>query len=269
MSRLTCQKQCVELESEAARFAAAVCGADRGAPVPTCPDWTVAELTAHVHRGVCWAATLVERRAATPVRPTEVLADLPASPGERAAALRDGAARLVAAVRDRGPDAAVWSWADERTAGFWLGRTLHETLVHRVDAELALGHDLAGLEVRPALAADGVADMLMIAKNLSAQSQRAFAGLRGAGQALLFQATDEGLGENGTWLARRAPSGVEWTWGAGPADVTVRGRARDLMLVLTRRAPAANLLEIEGDRALLTHWLENSQLTAMGGKSAA
>lgn len=268
MSRLTYQKQCVELESEAARFAAAVCGPDRGTPVPTCPDWTVAELTAHVHRGVCWAATMVERRTAAPVRPTEVEADLPASPGDRAAALRDGAARLVAAVRDCGPGAPVWSWADERTAGFWLGRMLHETLVHRVDAELALGHDPAAVEVQPGLAADSVADMLMIAQNLSAQSQRGFAGLRGTGQALLFQATDEGLGENGTWLARRAPSGVEWTWGTGPADVTVRGPARDLMLVLTRRVPAGNQLEIEGDSALLTHWLENSKLTALGGKRA-
>jgi uncharacterized protein (TIGR03083 family) len=269
MSRLSYQKQCIELESETARFAAALCGPDISAPVPTCPDWTLVQLAAHVHRGVCWAATMVERRTATPVRPTEVEADLPASPRDRATALRDGAARLVAAVRDYGPDAPTWSWADEPTAGFWLGRMLHETLVHRVDAEFALGRDLADVEVPPGLAADCVADMLMITRNLSASSRHAFAGLRGTGQALLFQATDEELGENGAWLARRAPSGVEWTWGTGPADVTVRGTARDLMLVLTRRMPAGHQLEVEGDSGLLTHWLDNSKLTALGGSGAA
>lgn len=269
MSILSYEKQCVELESETARFAAAVCGPDITAPVPTCPEWTLAQLAAHVRRGVCWAATMVERRTATPVRPTEVEADLPASSGDRAAALRDGAARLVAAVRDSGPGAPVWSWADERTARFWLGRMLHETLVHRVDADLALGHDPVGVEVSPGLAADCVADMLMIARNLSARSSHAFAGLRGTGEALLFQVTDDELEENGTWLVRRVPSGVEWASGTGPADVTVRGPARDLMLVLTRRMPAGLQLQVEGHSALLAHWLDNSKLIAMGGNGAA
>jgi len=254
MPRLDYQRQCAELESEAANFAAAVHDADPAAAVPTCPEWTLDQLTAHTCRGIRWAATMIERRTTTPIRPVEIDADLPADPDERTTAIRADAARLVAAIHDSGPDTEIWSWADDRTAGFWLGRMLHETLVHRIDAELATGHDPAGIAVAPDLAADGVADMMMVARNLSARAQRAFAGLTGTGQTLLFQATDTDT----TWLARRTPSGVEWTWDAGPADVTVRGTARDLMLVLTRRTPADDRLAVDGDAGLLGHWLANS-----------
>jgi uncharacterized protein (TIGR03083 family) len=259
MSRLTYERQCAELESETAKFAGAVRETDLGAPVPTCPDWTLAQLTTHVHRGIRWSATMVACRTTTPLRPTEVDADLPTDPDERTAALLAAAARLVAAIHDAGPHAHIWSWADEHTAGFWLGRMLHETLVHRIDAQLALGHNPADIEVPPDLAADCVADMLMVTETLSARSGHAFAGLAGTGQTLLFQATDDEMGAAGTWLARRAPSGVDWTWGAGPADVTVRGSARDLMLVLTRRMPTDHQLTVDGDAALLAHWLDNSK----------
>lgn len=249
MSRLTFQRQCEELESEAANFAAAVHGADPGTPVPTCPEWTLGHLSTHVCRGIRWAATMIERRTTTPIRPIDISADQPAP------AFRADAARLAAAARDAGPDTKIWSWADDQTAGFWLGRMLHETLVHRIDAQLATGLGTNAIDVTPDLAADSVADMMMVARNLSAQAQRAFAGLVGTGQTLLFQATDT----DGNWLVRRSPSGVEWTWDVGPADVTVRGTARDLMLVLTRRAPADHRLTVDGDRTLLEHWLANSR----------
>lgn len=260
MTRLAYDRQYAELEAQTAAFADVVHGADLAVQVPTCPDWTLAQLVTHVDRGIRWAATMVERRTTTPVRPTEVEVDLPSDPDGRSAALRADAARLVAAVRDCGPQAPIWSWADDRTAGFWLGRMLHETLVHRVDAQLAQGHDPAGVEAPTDLAADCVADMLIVAQNLSARSLHAFAGLPGTGQTLQFRATDSGLGPSGTWLVRRAPSGVEWRWGTGPADVTVLGTALDLMLVLTRRAPVDHQLQVEGDSALLTHWLDNSRL---------
>jgi hypothetical protein len=41
---------------------------------------------------------MVERRTTTPVRPTDVDADLPADPDERTSALQAAAARLVAAA---------------------------------------------------------------------------------------------------------------------------------------------------------------------------
>jgi predicted lipid carrier protein YhbT len=43
------------------------------------------------------------------------------------------------------------------------------------------------------------------------------------------------------------------------ADVALRGPAADLLLVISRRCPldAAPTLELQGDRALLDHWIEH------------
>ena len=43
------------------------------------------------------------------------------------------------------------------------------------------------------------------------------------------------------------------------ADVAVRGPAASLLLVLTRRLPpSAPGIEVLGEQALLTHWLEHT-----------
>jgi len=74
-------------------------------------------------------------------------------------------------------------------------------------------------------------------------------------------ATDPGLGAAGEWLARRTPSGVAWEHRHDQGDVAVRGRATDLLLVLSRRAALdGSWLEVSGDRRLLAHWLQHSRL---------
>ena len=116
---------------------------------------------------------VLERRA--PVPNAQVRARVPEDPDERSAWLAAGARRLAQAVREVGPATRVWSWSEDQTARFWLRRTTHDTLVHRADAELAVGREVT---VEPALAGDG--------------------------QTLHFCATDDGLGGAGEWLARRA-----------------------------------------------------------------
>ncbi|MET0476738.1 MAG: maleylpyruvate isomerase family mycothiol-dependent enzyme, partial [Actinomycetota bacterium] len=147
-----------ELQAETARFAAAVRDADPARPVPTCPAWTLAPLTAHVGFGHRWAAVIVERRATGPV-PNDQADDLevPKDAEGRSRWLLAGARRLADAVRKAGPGTGVWSWAEDQTAGFWLRRITHDTLVHRLDAELAVGRAVA---VTPDLAADSVSDLL-------------------------------------------------------------------------------------------------------------
>jgi hypothetical protein len=69
------------------------------------------------------------------------------------------------------------------------------------------------------------------------------------------------LGVAGEWLARRLPSGMEWEHRHGPADAALRGRALDLLLVLSRRAPLdGSQVHALGDPQLLAHWLEHSRL---------
>jgi uncharacterized protein (TIGR03083 family) len=249
-----------ELRAETAKFAAAVHDADPAQPVPTCPAWTLAELTAHVGFGHRWAAVIVERRATTPV-PHDQADDLQVPEGaqERFRWLLAGARRLSDAVREAGPQTKVWTWADDKTAGFWLRRITHDTLVHRLDAELAVGREVS---LAPDLAADSVSDLLDMFSILPRIDDfPALAELRGSGQLLHFHATDPGLGAAGEWLARRTPSGVEWEHRHGRGDAALRGRALDLLLVLSRRASLdGSRVQALGDPQLLAHWLEHSRL---------
>lgn len=243
------------LEAETARFAEAVSDADPARPVPTCPEWTLAQLTEHVGQAQRWVTVVLERRA--PVPNAQVTVRVPQDPLERSAWLVAGARRLGQAVREVGPATQVWTWSQDHTAGFWLRRTTHDTLVHRADAELAVGREVA---VDPDLAADGVADLLdMFAVLPRVDDFPELAELAGDGQTLQFRATDAGLGAAGEWLVRREPSGLAWERARGPADVTVRGRAADLLLVLTRRAAPAGRVEVHGDERLFAHWLDHSR----------
>lgn len=249
-----------ELRAETARFAAAVLTADPTQPVPTCPQWTLAELATHVAFGHRWAALIVERRATGPV-PHDQVHDLrpPQDAEDRSRWLVAGARRLADAVRETGLETAVWSWAEDRTAGFWLRRITHDTLVHRLDAELATGRTVT---VAPDLAADSVSDLLDLFRVLPRVDDfPALTGLRGHGQTLHFHATDPRLGAAGEWLVRRTPTGIEWEHRHDRGDVVLDGPVEDLLLVLSRRtALEGSRLDVAGDRGLLDHWLEHSRL---------
>jgi uncharacterized protein (TIGR03083 family) len=114
----------------------------------------------------------------------QVQVRVPQDPDERSAWLVAGAHRLGQAVREVGPATEVWTWSEDPTAGFWLRRTTHDTLVHRADAELAVGREVA---VDPDLAADGVADLLdMFAVLPRIDDYPELAGLAGHGQTLVL-----------------------------------------------------------------------------------
>jgi len=240
-----------ELEAETAALAAAVGSADLAAPVPTCPQWSLLDLAWHVGRGQRWAALIVERRAERPVPMDEVGPRPPAASIELSAWLLAGARRLADAVRAAGPDRTVWTWSRDHTAGFWLRKLTHDTLIHRLDADLTMARDLV---VAADLAADGISDLLATISVLSGDHpDPIFAGLRGDGETLRFQADEH------TWLVRRTPAGVRSDPGSEPADVSVAGHTLELLLVLNRRkALEASELEVAGNRALLEHWLAHS-----------
>jgi len=79
--------------------------------------------------------------------------------------------------------------------------------------------------------------------------------MRSNGQTLHFHATDA----PGEWLARRQPDRIVLERTHTTADITVRGPADELLLVLSRRRPltAAPNLELDGDPALLDHWIQH------------
>jgi uncharacterized protein (TIGR03083 family) len=223
-------------------------------PVPTCPGWTFRQLVTHVGRGHRWAAQIVATRATAPVSPREVAdGKLPDDPARHGPWLNAGADQVIEAVTAAGSD-PVWTMTGMRPASFWARRRAHEAAVHLADAQLAAGRDV---DLAPDDAADAVDEWLaLIAAGDPARMQE----LRGDGQSLHFHATDPGLSAGtGEWMVTRTPSGLTVARGHGKADVAVRGPAASLLLVLTRRLPPSDpAIEIFGEQALLSHWLEHT-----------
>jgi uncharacterized protein (TIGR03083 family) len=247
------------LATQSLSFAEILRDADLQQRVPTCPDWTLYQLTEHVGQAHRWVTAIITRRATTPIDSAELsVADAPADPDGLAGWLRDGAGELVDAIRAADPQTPVWSWADDQTVGFWARRMAHETAVHRADAELALGHEFA---LEADLAADAISEWLsLLGLPQAVQFRPELVELRGEGQILHLHSTDPGLGEAGEWIVRRTPSGPVWEHGHAKGDVAVRGAVVDLLLVLLRRVPPGQApIEVLGDAAMLAHWLEHTR----------
>lgn len=80
----------------------------------------------------------------------------------------------------------MWAWGEDQHARFWARRMLFETLVHRVDAERAVGGESG---IAPALAADGV-DEFLVNLPYAGIFAPAVSKLNGSGETLAFQCTD-------------------------------------------------------------------------------
>ena len=228
----------------AARFAQAARRAGLEAPVPTCPDWTVADLVRHQGRVFRWISGMVEAGAQEFVNPKDL--NEQAKTADPFPWLEEGAEQALAVLKGADPDAPVWNWLAQGPgpARFWWRRMAHETSVHRVDAEAA-----AGLEsrVEPAeLASDGIDEFL------------AFVQLRNKPEALEalagsfhFHTTDVA----GEWVVMFGDGAVTVTREHAKADVAVRGPASDLELFLYNRR-GSDGLELFGDPAKVAAWNE-------------
>ncbi|MEU9945354.1 maleylpyruvate isomerase family mycothiol-dependent enzyme [Streptomyces lavendulae] len=249
--------------AQTARFVDLVRGADLTAPVPTCPGWTLADLVRHcggVHR---WFSALLLRKVQERPTSRDVDLRLPEREEDYADWLAAGGAAAAEVFAATDPDAPMWVWGADGHARFWIRRMLFETLVHRVDAERALG--LASSIDAP-LARDGVDEFLV---NLPYATPFApgVAQLRGTDQTIRFRCTDT----DGSWLVRLRPDGFglvadgtgdvtgDGREAGAEADATVGAPAADLLLVLYGRTPrTAPGVESTGDAALLDLWFAHS-----------
>ncbi len=242
------------LRESTARLAGIVAGEAETRPIPTCPEWTLRQLTTHVGRGQRWAAEIITRRSREFVAFRDVPdGRLPDDPAARPQWLNAGASRLIDAVSAAAGD-QVWTFAGMRPAGFWARRMAHETAVHLADAELAAGQEV---RIAPDLAADAIDEWLWLTVADPGDQPQP---LRDEGQTLHVHATDEGLDGAGEWLVRRTASGLALDRGHARADVAVRGPAALLLLVLLRRLPLPEPgVQVLGDEALLGYWLQNTR----------
>ena len=228
---------------------AAVAELGMDAEVPSCPGWTVADLVAHT--GV------VHRHKERIVR--EKWQDGQPLPGEAPADgliawYRDGLDRMldVLAAHDPAQPVATW-YPEDQSVGFWYRRMACETVVHRIDAELA--HS-AVTPVDPDLAADAVDEVLVVFM----AGYPEWADVERGDRTVRLEATDTGS----FWTLRYVEfSGTSAVTGTEYADepsfeligddapaTTVAGVAEDILLFLWGRRTADGLV-VDGDASIL------------------
>ncbi len=156
-------------------------------------------------------------------------------------------AALTAEFAARSPEDPAATWFEpEQTVGFWIRRMAQETLIHRVDGELAAG--MAPGPIADDLAVDGIDEVLE--RFLHYGSHRWVEDfqptLPSQEQPPVLVATD-GYG----WLVRATPDGVglEIATPRTVAPATVSGDPVPLLLWLWRRADGG--VELEGDPDLI------------------
>lgn len=197
------------------------------APVPTCPGWTATDLLAHVE-GV-WRYVARQARSAEPVRAGDPSpAQQPDEPVPVAAA--DALAELLVVLGEIDPAAPSWNWArrEPQVAAFWPRRMALETVVHRWDAENAVGRPEP---IDPALACDGVDEVLTVF--LPRRRGRAKEELTGTAH---LHATDAPEGFPGEWTLEFGPAGAtELRRGHEKADAALKGPAAELLLAVWGR----------------------------------
>ena len=254
---------CDRVDAEITRMADVVTGADLTTPAAGCPGWDLAKLVRHTGIAHRWAAAIVATRASEPMQPSDLDVGLPADPAGYPEWLAQGAAALVTVLREAGPDAVVWAWGDDHRSGWWTRRMLHETTVHRADAQRTLGVEPA---IEPVAAADGVDEFLLVVPMGSRVSKRL--GELPAGQTIHLHATDgvfssDALSpdsasmpaEAGEWLISLTGSGYTWSHGHAKGTAAVRGPASLLLqFAYGRVGPGDERLAVFGDAGLLASW---------------
>lgn len=185
--------------------------ADLTEPVAACPGWTLRALVEHlgsVHR---WATEIVRTRSFVDLTQQTGVNDLPRW-------FAEGADALIATLAAADPAAECWSFTRDRRVGFWWRRQALETVVHRWDAERAIGEPGP---IDAALAADGVAEVV----KLMTPRQIAMERIPPLATTVLLKATD---------------TGDEWVLGDGRPTAGVEAPAELLLLLLWHRVEAGD-----------------------------
>ena len=243
-------EHCEVLKAEVRRFSRAQADTADDLAIPSCPGWTLLDLASHlgtVHR---WAEHLVRVRAVKRIPDSEMEFERgPVTP----AWLEEGGLQLVATLRGVDPEGPMWAWGADQHARFWSRRQLHETLVHRIDVELATGRRP---EVEPAIAADCI-DEFLVNLSMSAAFSPSVRRLRGDKRTLCFRVGDG----TASWTATLLPSGFTIASGGDSGDAMLTASALELLLVLYRRSKHhAPGVVTDGDPELIDFWLRHAVL---------
>ncbi len=214
------------------------------ATVPTCPGWTMSDLVGHVGEVWRFVVRTAGSRSGAPVPAGS--GDL--RPDTDTVRLRSWARQALEAVTrvlsGLEPDEPVWTWVPDRVGAFYHRRMVHETTVHRVDAETATG-TAAAVDVD--VAVDGVDELVEVGMRHR---------MRGPvteypAVSVLLEQTDG----PGRWRLFTVDGVLQIARGrdAGDrADAVVRGPAEELYLGLWGRPTRA--LSVSGDPQAWRAW---------------
>jgi uncharacterized protein (TIGR03083 family) len=204
------------LTDKLAEYDAALGAADLAAPVPSCGDWTVYDLTDHHGRGNHWVATAVHDKNGG--GGGEALT-APTDPVAIRAWFRESVTAITSALA-ADPETVCWTFTTQapQTVGFWRRRRAQETVMHLWDLRDANGLSDEDNRIDPAFAADGVDEVFelfarrMILRGLAAEPAAA----------VRLTATD---------------TGDTWVYGPGEPVAELSATAGDLLLALWNRKP--------------------------------
>ena len=222
-------------------------------PVPGCPGWSVARLTAHLGGVYRWVTEIVgDRLQDAPSRDRSAAG--PPAEEHRAGWLAECHASVVAALETADPDAPVWTFTGPAPTRFWGRRMALESAIHRWDLESAHG---SAAPIDAALAVDGLDEVLdvFLPGRLTGLRGREPWRFGGDGERLHLHATDA----PGEWVLRFADGRVEVTREHAKGEAALRGPASELLLVLYGRAQPGPETLI-GDPAVLRLWTETAHI---------
>jgi len=244
-------------EVEAFEAAARAVGAGDAPIVPSCPEWTMTDLVAHlggVHRGIIhivrgglrdepdWTDLgMLDLPAGGEDWPmslgnTPTLGPLPDGMVDWFAA---GASALADLFAERDPAEPVWTWSPDQSVGFWRRMQCIEAAVHRWDAQNTVG---TPAPIDTELAADAVRQTFEV---MAPYRRALLHAAPGQGEQYGFRTSDGA----GAWTVRFDGDTVRLddAASAGPSDVDFVATASDLALFLWGRLPA-DRLDLRGNR---------------------
>ncbi len=218
--------------------------------VPSCPGWTVADLVFHLGEVQAFWTLVLRAGGGLPSDADEAAAK---DPGDDLLGWwRSSSAGLVEQLKGMDPTAPSWCWWNPSNSSDAAGvawRQAHEAVVHRWDAEAAVG-DVRPID--PALAADGVDEF--VARYLVGGHWSGPSGV------VLLRPTDvDSAWRFGCGSASLDPDGGPFRLpddhdGPPVPTTIVSGTAEQLDLLLWRRIDA-DPAHIDGDAALLDAFL--------------
>lgn len=243
------------IASEGKLFAAAARQEGFETEIETCPGWNMRDLVRHLSEIHMWAAAHVAKPHFKPW--IDDLAELKAFWPELAVfwpeddeLLEQYTAtnqNLVDSLEAAPPDLETFTFLEAPSPlAMWARRQAHETAVHRFDAEHTAG---IPSEFAPVFAADGIDELL------AAFAPRKRSLPITTAKTMQVAAVDTG----DHWFVVLGPAGIDTSRTERPADVTVRGNASDLYLLLWNRTDDAAVV-VTGEHEVLDVWHGNHRV---------